>query len=335
MILLDKLIVSPSPHQKKPITTTKVMFMVILSLVPAVISATVIFGAKALLLVANCIAWCLIFELLSRKIMKRSNTITDLSAVVTGILLALNFPVTLPLWMSIIGSFVAIVIVKQLFGGLGQNFANPAIVGRIVLMLSFTSEMTTWVKPFWYKTADLTTSATPLAMEWTTVYESTSGFLPATEPPVAYLDLFLGNVGGCIGETSALALLIGGLFLLIARIITPAIPLTFIGTVALLTAVTGGDPLYAVLSGGLLLGAFFMATDYVTSPITTKGKIVFGIGCGLITFLIREFGSYPEGVSFSILLMNILTPYIDKLTRTKPLGALAPVKEKKEAKSNG
>ncbi len=310
----------------------KIMLLVIIALIPAIVASVIIFGPRALWLIAICTASSVIFEYLCRLIMKRENTIGDLSAVVTGILLAMNLPVTLPWWMAVIGSFVAIVIVKQLFGGLGQNFANPAIVGRIVLMLSFTSQMTNWVKPFWYKTADITTSATPLAAEWTTVYKSSSDFIGAIQPPVAYSDLFFGTVGGCLGETCALALLAGGIFLVITKVISPSAPLAFIGTVALMTLITGGDVLFQLLSGGLMLGAIFMATDYVTTPITTKGKIIFGIGCGLITFLIRTYGSFPEGVSFSILLMNILTPYIDRLTRTKPLGALKP---KKEAKQNG
>ncbi len=237
--------------------------------------------------------------------MKRENTIGDLSAAVTGVLLAMNLPVTLPIWMAVIGSFVAIVIVKQLFGGIGQNFANPAITARIVLMVSFTSAMTNWAVPFCYRdSVDAVTGATPLV----------SG-------DASYLNLFLGNVGGCLGETSAVALLIGGLYLAARRIISLAAPVSFIGTLALLSAASGDDPLYAILSGGVFLGAFIMATDYATTPITTKGRIVFGIGCGAITFVIRHFGSYPEGVSFSILLMNVLTPYIEQLTRTKIFGA--------------
>jgi electron transport complex protein RnfD len=214
--------------------------------------------------------------------------------------------------MAVIGSFVAIVVVKQLFGGLGQNFANPAITARIVLMVSFPAAMTNWVVPFYYKesAADAVTGATPLV----------SG-------NASYLDLFLGNTGGCLGETCALALLIGGLYLAARRIISLAAPLSFIGSLAVLSAIAGADPLYEILAGGVFIGAFFMATDYATTPISTKGKIIFGLGCGIITFVIRQFGSYPEGVSFSILLMNILTPYIEQLTRNKVFGA-------KEAEKN-
>ncbi len=316
---MQNLIVSASPHQRSEMTTQKIMLRVIIALMPAVIASGIIFGARAIMLILLCASSCVVFEYLSRKLMRRSNTIYDLSAVVTGILLAMNLPPTLPFWMAIIGSFISIVIVKQLFGGIGQNFANPAIVGRIVLMLSFTTEMTTWVKPFWYKTADLSTSPTPLSS--------------SIEKLPSYLDLFLGTTGGCLGETCALALLIGGLYLAFTGIISLSTPVSFLGTLALLSLIGGADPLYQILSGGAMIGAFFMATDYATTPVTNKGKIIFGIGCGAITFLIRQFGSYPEGVSFSILLMNILTPYIDMFTKTKPLGAKKPAK--KEAQKNG
>ena len=297
-------------------TTQRVMLCVILALVPSVISAGYYFGFRAIMLIAFCILSCVLLEGVTRIIMKREQTIGDMSAVLTGLLLALNLPVTLPFWQALIGCFVAIVVVKQLFGGLGQNFANPAIVGRIVLMLSFTSNMTTWAVPKYYNEPDasldnIVTGATPLV----------SG-------DASYKDLFLGNVGGCIGETCALALLIGGVYLIIRGIISPVTPVAFIGTVALLDLIAGNDVIYNMLAGGLFLGAFFMATDYVTTPITNKGKLIFGIGCGLITFIIRQFGSYPEGVSFSILLMNIVTPYIDRFTMTKPFGAKKEVKQK-------
>lgn len=288
--------------------------MVIIALLPSVVASAIYFGFRAILLIAICVATCVLTEFVCRKLMKRNQTISDLSACVTGILLALNLPVTLPIWEAVIGSFVAIAVVKQLFGGIGQNFANPAIVGRIVLMLSFTADMTTWAIPKYYQNSgEVITGATPLA-----------------NGNASYLDLFLGNVGGCLGETSALAILIGGLFLIVMKVISPSAPISFIGTVAILTAITGGDVGYQVLAGGLLLGAFFMATDYSTTPITEKGRIVFGIGCGIITFVIRNYGGYPEGVSFSILLMNVLTPYIDRLTMSKPVGAKYPEKKKEE-----
>lgn len=302
---MNKLIVSPSPHDENYTKTSTIMLNVIIALMPALAVGCYVFGLRALLLAAVCTASCVIFEYACRRLMKRDNTISDLSAAVTGIILAMNLPVTLPLWMAVIGSFVAIVIVKQLFGGIGQNFANPAITARIVLMVSFPTAMTNWAVPFYYKDGiDAVTGPTPLV----------SG-------DASYLDLFLGKVGGCLGETCALALLIGGLYLAARKIISLAAPVSFIGSLALLSFIGGDDPLYAVLSGGVFLGAFFMATDYATTPITNKGKIIFGLGCGIITFVIRHFGSYPEGVSFSILLMNVLTPYIEQLTRNKVFGA--------------
>ncbi len=315
---MNRLMVSPSPHDENYIKTSTIMLNVCIALLPALVAGCIIFGLRSLLLTAVTVGSCVIFEFLCRKLMKRENTVGDLSAVVTGIILALNLPVTLPLWMAVIGSFVAIVVVKQLFGGLGQNFANPAITARIVLMVSFTSAMTSWAAPFWYKDgADAVTGATPLAL-------GDGDALPS------YLDLFLGNTGGCLGETCALALLAGGLYLAARRIISLAAPVSFIGSLALLSWIAGDDPLYQILAGGVFLGAFFMATDYATTPISTKGKVVFGLGCGIITFVIRHFGSFPEGVSFSILLMNVLTPYIEQLTRTKAFGGKYE-KQKKEA----
>ena len=315
---MKKLIVSPSPHDENYIKTSAIMLNVIIALLPALAAGCYIFGMRALLLTAVCVASCVLFEFCCRKLMKRDNTIGDLSAVVTGVILAMNLPVTLPLWMAVVGSFVAVVIAKQLFGGIGQNFANPAITARIVLMVSFPSYMSTWVLPFAYKNgADAITGATPLVLE----NMSAENLAKIGQTTPSYLDLFLGTTGGCLGETCALALLIGGLYLAVRKIISLAAPVGFIGSLALLTFIFGDDPLYAILSGGVFLGAFFMATGYVTTPITTKGKLIFGLGCGVITFVIRRFGSYPEGVSFSILLMNVLTPYIEQATRSKVFGA--------------
>ncbi|MDE6785051.1 MAG: RnfABCDGE type electron transport complex subunit D [Ruminococcus sp.] len=313
---MKRLIVSPSPHDENNIKTSSIMINVCIALVPALIAACIIFGLRSLLITAVCIASCVIFEYLCRRLMKRDNTIGDMSAVVTGFILALNLPVTVPLWIPVIGSFAAIVIVKQLFGGLGQNFANPAATARIILMLSFPS-INKWVVPFFYKQADAVTAATPLAL-------GENDILPS------YLDMFLGNIGGSLGETCSLALLIGGLYLAARKIISLAAPLSFIGSLALLSLISGNDPIYQILAGGVFLGAFFMATDYATTPISTKGKIVFGIGCGVITFVIRQFCSLPEGVSFSILLMNVLTPYIEQLTRSKAFGAAKPEKRDKK-----
>lgn len=305
-MIVSKLIIEPSPHIKSPITTQKIMLTVIIALLPALLASVIIFGLRALVMTVICCACCVIFEWLTRKIMKRDSTISDLSAIVTGMLLSFNLPVTLPIYMAVIGCFVAIVIVKQFFGGIGQNFANPAITARIVLMLSFTSYMTSWAQPFYYQSSELTTTSTPLA-----------------GGEASLMDMFLGTTGGCLGETCALALIIGGIFLVITRVISPATPLCFIGTVFVLSLISTGDiekATAAILSGGLMLGAIFMATDYSTTPLTLPGKIIFGIGCGLITMLIRNFGTMPEGVSYSILLMNILTPIIDRFTVPKAFG---------------
>ena len=302
---MKQLIVSASPHDRDPLPTAHIMFCVILALLPTAVAGCLNFGRSAVLLLMFTVGTAVLWETGARLLMKKPQTVGDLSAVVTGLLLGLNLPPDLPLWQAAIGTFVAIVVVKQLFGGLGQNFANPTVVARIVLMVSFTANMTSFRIPH----TDAVTSATPLV----------SG-------GASYWDLFLGNTAGCIGETCAMALLLGGFYLWLRGIISPAAPLSFIGSFALCTWLAGNDPLAQVLSGGLMLGAIFMATDYVTVPLTAKGKMVFGIGCGCLTFVIRQYGGYPEGVSFSILLMNLLTPYIDRFTMTKPFGA---VREKK------
>lgn len=316
---MNKLFVESSPHIRSAWTTQKIMLNVIIALCPALVMSTYIFGIKALLLTVICCTSCVLFEFAFNKITKREDTISDLSAVITGMLLAFNLPVDFPVYMAIIGCFVAIVIVKCLFGGIGQNFANPAITARIVLMMSFAGSMTKWTAPFsWKDGVDATVSATPLAAE--------------TLPSMT--DMFLGFRAGCLGETCIAALLLGGLYLMFIGLIRPATPLCFIGTVAVLSFLYGGCDvnfmLYQLMSGGLILGAFFMATDYATTPLTTKGKIIFGVGCGLITFAIRQFASMPEGVSFSILVMNCLTPLIDRFTAPKALGAVKPKKEGKQ-----
>lgn len=308
---MEKLTVSPSPHIRDNISTSKVMTHVITALFPALIVSGVFFGGRALMLTGFCMITAMIWERLCNIVMKRPDSTNDISAAVTGMLLAFNLPVTLPYWMAAIGTFVAIVITKQLFGGLGQNFANPAIVGRIVLMLSFPAEMTKWAVPF-YDSADIQTGATPLVTKAET-----------------YMDLFIGRCGGCLGEVSALALIVGGIYLCAVKVITPHAPLAFIGTVFAFSYAVGEDGLYQILAGGVMLGAIFMATDYVTTPVTKTGKVIFGIGCGLVTCIIRFWASSPEGVSYSILLMNIVTPYIDLITRKKPVGAVYPEKEAK------
>ena len=324
---MKKLLVSASPHIHSPETTTDVMGDVIISLLPALAMAVVWFGSRALVLTAVCIGTAVLAEWVSRRVMKRPNTFGDLSAVVTGLILALNLPATLPLWMAAIGSIVAIVVVKQMFGGIGQNFVNPAMTARIILMVSFPTAMARWTAPLasaW--SADAVTTATPMA----SLAVSSGGNLSADLPSL--WQMLVGYHGGSMGEVCALALLVGGVYLIIRRVISPIIPAAYIGTVAVWMLLAGHGDLrfvaYELLGGGLLLGAFFMATDYATSPITAKGKWIFGIGCGIITSVIRLYGSLPEGVSFSIILMNILVPHIERLTLPRAFGA---EKEKKEA----
>ena len=294
-------IVSVSPHCHAKVSTQGIMRDVLIALCPALVAGVVNFGWRALLVTAVCVAACMFFEWGFEKLCGKKSTVSDLSAAVSGVLLAFNLPVSIPLWQAVFGALVAMVAVKGLFGGLGKNFANPAIVARIVLFLAFSSSMTAWVYP------DLASGATPLAML-------------AKGESVDYLTLLLGHHGGCIGETCALALLLGFAYLLLRRVITWQAPVCFVGTVFVLSFVLGQDALRQILSGGLLLGAIFMATDYVTTPQTGWGRALFGIGAGLLTVLIRFYGAYAEGVSFAILFMNILTPYLTKWTRTKPLG---------------
>lgn len=287
------------------------MLDVIIALLPAAVASVIIFGIKSVFVMLTCVIAAVVSEFLFNLICKKEQTVSDLSACVTGLILAMNLPATLPLWQAALGSVFAIVVVKCLFGGIGQNFANPAITGRIFLFLSFSGTM----GEFYYPTpasdaVDVTAGATPLA-------------LFGSEEMPALLDLFLGRHGGSLGETCALALLIGGVYLVLRGVITWHTPVVYIATVFVLSLCFTGDANMAVqhvLTGGLMLGAIFMATDYATTPNTMWGKVVFGLGCGIITVLIRQFGSYPEGVSFSILLMNILTPYIERWTRTKPFG---------------
>ena len=310
----NKLIVTAAPHITSVDSTQKIMQRVCIALVPTLIASVIIFGINSLILTAVTVAACVIFECLYCKLVGREVAISDFSAVVTGMLLAFNLPATLPWWMAVVGAFIAIVIVKQLFGGLGYNFANPAIVGRIAMALGFTGAMTSYTYP--ENGIDALASATPLAVEET------------AQNAGSYVTLLLGNHGGVLGETCALTLLLGGLYLIATKVISPTIPVTYLATVAVLSLVSGRDPIYQLLSGGLMLGAFFMATDYVTSPTTTKGKIVFGLGLGVITCAIRFLGTMNEGVSFAILLMNLLVPYMEVLTRQDLLGISKPKKNK-------
>ena len=297
-------IVAASPHVTTKNSTAVIMRDVLIALLPAVIAGCVVFGLRALLVVAVTTAACVFFEWGFEKLCHTPSTISDLSAAVTGVLLAMNLPVSIPLWQAVFGALVAIVAVKGLFGGIGKNFANPAITARIVMFLAFSKTMTAWVFP------DAVSSATPLAMM-------------ANGESVDYLTLLLGNHGGCLGETSALALLIGFAYLLIRGVISWHTPVCFVGTVFVMCLILGQDAVGQILSGGLMLGAIFMATDYSTTPSTNLGRVLFGIGAGLLTVLIRFYGAYAEGVSFAILFMNILTPYLSKWTETKPFGGVA------------
>ena len=307
----NNLTVTPSPHIKSPLSAKKIMYLVILSLLPAGIAGIYIFGLCSLKVMLISIISCVISEAVFLKLRNRDpKAILDGSAILTGLLLAYNMPPEIPFWIPIVGGVVSIVLGKQIFGGLGHNIFNPALVGRVFLQISWPVYMTTWKNPKW--ALDAVSSATPLAKE------GARGF--------SYLDLFLGNHGGSIGEVCILALIIGALFLIFTKIISFHIPASFIGTVMVLAWIFGGegffrgDFIFHLLTGGLVLGAFFMATDYVTCPLTRKGKIIFGIGCGVLTVLIRLRGSYPEGVSYAILFMNAVVPLIDRYTKTRVYG---------------
>ncbi|MBO5929137.1 MAG: RnfABCDGE type electron transport complex subunit D [Clostridia bacterium] len=305
------LLVSSSPHLHCGMNTRDIMRDVVIALIPALVASVWLFGFRALAVEVVCVASAIATEYLSRLVMKRPQTVGDLSCVVTGLLLAFNLPVTIPLWQAAFGSVVAIAVAKQMFGGLGQNFVNPALVGRIVLMGSFPDAMNNWEVPLsWLGKADAVTGATPLALLGT---EGAADIEP--------LQLLFGLRGGCLGETCVAALLLGGIYLVVRHVISPLIPVIYLATVFVLTWLLGSDPLVQVLSGGLMLGAVFMATDYATCPINKAGKVVYAIGCGLITVLIRMFGSLPEGVSFAIVIMNILSPLIERATKPRPFGA--------------
>ena len=318
------LTISSSPHFHSPVTTQSIMRDVLIALLPALCGSVYFFGFRALTVTLVSVGACMLFEWLWCLIRKDPCKVSDLSCVVTGVLLAFVCPVTIPYWAIILGDFFAIIVVKMLFGGIGLNIVNPALAGR-AFMFSWTPLMTNWVKVGFsnaaglWDTADAVTAATPLAEKG----QMLEG--------VGMMDLFLGNVGGCIGETSAVLLLVGLVYLLIRKVITLHIPLAFVGTVALLTFLFPKDGnnltwmTYQLLSGGLMLGAIYMATDYVTSPVTRLGQVFYGIGCGLITVLIRYFGGYPEGVSYAILIMNCAVVLFDRIGRNIPYGA--PKKE--------
>ena len=322
-----KLIATSNPHIRSNETTQTIMRDVIVAMLPALVFACVSFGARALAVTAVSVVACVFWEWLYRTLMKKPQSIGDLSAAVTGMLLAFVSPVTIPYWMIVVGAFFAIVIVKQLFGGIGRNFVNPALAGR-AFMFSWPVLMSTWIKVGFENaaglssTADITTAATPLAAMHQGFFDETAGTIA---------DLFIGNVGGCLGETSAVALLIGFVYLLARKVINCRIPVAYVATVAVLAFLfpQGNDRATwmaaQVLGGGLLLGAIFMATDYVTSPVTKLGQIIFGIGCGVLTILIRYFGGYNEGVSYAILVMNCCVVLLDRIGRPVKFGA--PKKE--------
>ena len=337
-----KLAVASSPHVSSPIGTRSLMLDVLIALVPALCIGIWFFGPRALTMTVVSVLACEIFEYGYRKLLKKTNTCGDLSAAVTGVLLAFVCPVTLPYWVLIIGDFFAIVVVKQLFGGLGKNFMNPALGGRAFLMLCYPVAMTTWAKAGTANWAplgmsvgqdyiDAFTGATPLGADF--MHNAAHRL-----PDASLLDAFVGNVGGCIGEVSALLLLIGGVYLIVRGVIRARIPVAFIATVAVLTFLfpQGGNDrltwmLYQLCSGGLMLGAFFMATDYVTSPVTKKGEIIFGVGCGLLTVFIRYFGGYPEGVSYAILIMNCCVWLLDKVGKPNRYGVTKEMREAQKA----
>ena len=292
-----KLIVTSSPHLRSGVTTRQIMLDVLSSLAPCVVAATWIFGFRALLVTVFCAAVCVLLEFICRLVMKREQTIGDLSAAVSGVLLALTLPPSIGLAQALVGCAVAIVVVKQMFGGIGCNFVNPALTARIVMLLSFPTQMTTWTL------ADGTTTATPLG-----------------GAEAGLKELFFGTVGGSMGETCAAAILLGFVYLLARRVISPTIPVAFAASAAVFALILGRPVGFELLSGGLLFGAVFMATDYTTSPFTFRGKIIYGVCCGLLTVLIRAFGSMPEGVSYAVVLMNITVPLIERVTLPRTFG---------------
>ena len=332
-----KLIATSNPHIRSNETTRSIMLDVIIAMLPALVWAVIWFGVKALTLTAVSVIGCMFWEWLYRRLMKKPQSVGDLSAVVTGMLLAFVCPVTTPYWMIIIGDFFAIVVVKQLFGGIGKNFVNPALAGRAFLLGSYAGVMTTWIDatqnkaPLMGSTADIVTAATPLA------YMKTGNMAGLTET-YSVMDMFLGKTGGSLGEISAAMLILGGLYLIWRKVINWQTPVAYIATVAVLSFLfpKAGSSLewmlYSIFGGGLMLGAFFMATDYATSPVTKKGQLVFGIGCGLFTVLIRYFGSYNEGVCYSIMVMNLCVALIDKYTKPTRFGVVKSDKKEAAAK---
>lgn len=325
---MKDIFVSSSPHIHSPEDTPWIMRQVIYALIPGALIGVYFFGIPAIRVIAISVVSCMVIETLWQKLMKQDITIADGSAALTGLLLAMNLPSGAPWWLVVLGSLVAIILGKQVYGGLGNNPFNPALVARVFLLISFPVHMTTWPAPraFFSQAADTVTGATPLGALKTAIFEH--GTITAA-PHLNLMDPFFGNIGGSLGEISALALILGGIYLIARKIISWHIPVIYIGTVAVFTGALWmmnpnlyADPAFHLIAGGLMLGAFFMATDMVTSPITNKGKIIFAVGCGVITVVIRIWGGYPEGVSFAILIMNALVPLINKVTRPGKFGAV-------------
>lgn len=323
----NKLIVSSSPHVRSNEDTSYIMKQVIIALLPAALAGVYFFRLSAINVMFWCMAGSVGFEWLCQKLSKQESTIGDFSAVVTGLLLAFNVPASLPWWMCLAGSAFAIIVVKMVFGGIGNNFVNPALAARAFLLASFPVAMTAWTKTGenWISSGnmDAVTTATPLSF----LKAGTQGIQTLTDSGTSLFDMFIGNIGGCIGETSAILLILGGVYLMYKGIINYVIPVFYIGTVAILMFVLGGFNfefvMYQMVAGGLMLGAFFMLTDYTTSPMTKKGQIIYAITAGVITSVIRLYGGYPEGVSYSILFVNVMTPLIDKYTKNKVFGEVA------------
>ncbi len=311
----NNFVMTSSPHLRDHSSTRRIMQEVCLALVPAGIASVILFGWNALMLICISVATCVLSEFVWEKATKKEVTIGDWSAVVTGLLLAYNLPANAPWWLPLIGGILAIVLVKQFFGGIGSNFMNPALTARVILFISWSALMSTY--PQTKFAVDATTSATPLNILAGT---GVSG--------ISFMDLLLGNCGGVLGETCKIAILVGGIYLCIRKIADWRIPVSFIATVFVCYLIKDGAEmaLYQVFAGGLMLGAFFMATDYATSPVTTPGRVIMGVGCGILLFVIRAYANYPEGCSFAILFMNVCTPMIDRLTAPKPFG---------EVKKNG
>ena len=323
----NKLIVSSSPHVRTNKDTSYIMKQVVIALLPATLAALFFFRLSALNVIFFCVAGSVGSEFLCQKISKQESTIGDFSAVVTGLLLAFNVPASLPWWMCLLGAAFAIIVVKMVFGGIGNNFVNPALAARAFLLASFPVAMTLWTRTGvnWVSSGniDAYTTATPLSF----LKAGSNGVSSLTDSGISISNMLIGNIGGCIGETSAVLIILGGLYLMYKGIINYVIPTFYICTVAILMFILGGFNftfvIYELLAGGLMLGAFFMLTDYTTSPMTKKGQIIYAVLAGLITTVIRLYGGYPEGVSYSILLVNIMTPLIDKYTKTKVFGEVS------------